>query len=263
MDIGIFVDILSPSNTCCEMKMKAVSYAVPAPAAPSLPIVGSEARFPVRRIYCVGRNYVAHVREMGGDETRDFPLIFQKPTDSVVQDGSTIPYPPKTDNFHFELELMVVMKSGGYNIPKEEALSHVFGYGICLDMTRRTVLDAVDGPRIPWELKKSFDKSAPCGPIHPVSLVGHPSSGRITLDVDGKTRQDSDLQLMIWKVPEIISTLSNFYSLEPGDVIMTGTPDGVGPVLPGNVMTGSIEGLGKLVITVGAPAVAMATPVPA
>jgi fumarylpyruvate hydrolase len=253
IDRRIFVDMFSDIKPLREMKMNTVTYAVPAPEFPSLPIVGSDARFPVRRIYCVGRNYVAHVREMGGDETRDFPLIFQKPTDSIVQDGSTIPYPPKTDNFHFELELMVVMKSGGYNIPKAEALSHVFGYGICLDMTRRTVLDAMDGPRIPWELKKSFDKSAPCGPIHPVAMVGHPSSGRITLDVDGTARQDSDLSLMIWKVPEIISTLSNYYSLEPGDVIMSGTPDGVGPVVPGNVMTGSIEGLGKLVITVGEP----------
>lgn len=232
-----------------------VKFAVAAPVQQSLPIVGSDERFPVRRIYCIGRNYVAHVREMGGDEARDFPLIFQKPTDAIVQDGATIPYPPKTDNFHFELELMVVMKSGGYNIAKEEALSHVYGYGICLDMTRRTVLDTSEGPRSPWELKKSFDHSAPCGPVYPVDAIGHPSSGRITLTVDGKVHQDSDLDRMIWRVPEIIATLSNYYSIEPGDVIMTGTPDGVGPVVPGNVMVGRIENLGELTIRVGEAAV--------
>jgi fumarylpyruvate hydrolase len=229
---------------------------VQAPVLPTLPVIGSSRRFPVRRIYCIGRNYVAHVREMGGDESRDFPLIFQKPTDSIVQDGGVVPYPPKTNNLHFELELMVAMKSGGYNIPVSEALSHVYGYGICLDMTRRTLLDTPEGPRLPWELKKSFDHSAPCGPIYPVSEVGHPSSGRIRLDVDGEVRQDSDLNLLIWRVPEIIATLSNYYSLEPGDIIMTGTPSGVGAVVPGNVMVGSIEGLGTLTVTVGEPAVA-------
>ena len=212
----------------------------------------------MRRIYCVGRNYAAHVREMGGDETRDFPLIFQKPADSVVHDGGTIPYPPKTDNFHYELELMVVMKSGGYEIPEDEALSHVFGYGICLDMTRRSLLDTPDGPRLPWELKKSFDHSSPCGPIYPVEQVRHPSSGSIRLEVDGIAKQDSDLNLMIWRTPEIISTLSRYFSLQPGDVIMTGTPDGVGPVKPGNVLVGSIESLGTLTVTIGDPAVAAA-----
>ncbi|WP_018388153.1 fumarylacetoacetate hydrolase family protein [Ancylobacter sp. FA202] len=231
----------------------AAKLAVPAPVQPTLPIVGSAERFPVRRIYCVGRNYVAHVREMGGDESRDFPLIFQKPTDSVVQDGETMPYPPMTDDFHFELELMAVMKSGGYNIPPEEALSHVFGYGICLDMTRRSLIDTPMGPRLPWELKKSFDHSAPCGPVYPVAQVGHPASGRIRLEVDGVTRQDSDLSLMIWRTPEIIATLSRYFSLEAGDIIMTGTPSGVGPVLPGNVMVGSIETLGTLTIKVGPP----------
>lgn len=231
-------------------------FAVPAPAQSSLPIIGSSARFPVRRIYCVGRNYVAHVREMGGDETRDFPLIFQKPADSVVQDGGTVPYPPMTDDFHFELELMVAMKSGGYNIPQEEALSHVFGYGICLDMTRRRLLNTPDGPRIPWELKKSFDHSSPCGPVYPVEQVGHPSSGGIKLEVDGVARQDSVLSLMIWRTPEIIATLSRYYSLQPGDLIMTGTPHGVGAVLPGNILVGTIDGLGTLTVTIGEAATA-------
>ncbi|MEO3386722.1 fumarylacetoacetate hydrolase family protein [Mesorhizobium sp. CAU 1741] len=229
----------------------AASLAVPAPVQSTLPIVGSDARFPVRRIYCVGRNYVAHVREMGGDETRDFPLIFQKPADSVVQDGGTVAYPPRTDNFHYELELMVAMKSGGYNIAEDDALSHIFGYGICLDMTRRTLLETPDSPRLPWELKKSFDQSAPCGPIYPVERVGHPSAGRIRLEVDGAVRQDSDLGLMIWRTPEIIATLSCYFSLEPGDIIMTGTPDGVGPVVPGNVLVGTIDNLGSLTVTIG------------
>jgi fumarylpyruvate hydrolase len=226
-------------------------FAVPAPTPATLPVIGTSARFPVRRIYCVGRNYVAHVREMGGNETRDFPLIFQKPADAVVQDGGVVPYPPMTDDFHFELELMVAMKSGGYNLSQEEALSHVYGYGICLDMTRRQLLDTPAGSGLPWELKKSFDHSAPCGPIHPVERVGHPASGRIRLEVDGQARQDSDLSLMIWRTPEIIATLSRYFSLEPGDIIMTGTPDGVSAVVPGNVLVGTIDNLGSLTVTIG------------
>lgn len=232
--------------------MAAEAFVVSPPASVSLPVVGTDARFPVRRIYCIGRNYVAHVREMGGDEARDLPLIFQKPTDSVVQDGAVVPYPPKTDDYHYELELMVAMKGGGYNISKEDALSHIYGYGICLDMTRRNVLDAASGPRIPWELKKSFDHSAPCGPIHPVEQVGHVDHGRIKLEVNGGARQDSKLELMIWKTDEIISTLSRYFSLEPGDIIMTGTPDGVGPVVVGDVLVGTIDGLGAITVTIGA-----------
>lgn len=231
--------------------LNAPKMVVPAPAQPTLPVIGSHDRYPVRRIYCVGRNYVAHVREMGGDETRDFPLVFQKPRDAVVQSGETVPYPPGTDDFHYELELMAVMKSGGYDIPESEALSHVFGYGICLDMTRRRVTGQPDAPRLPWEMKKSFDHSAPCGPVYPVSEVGHPSSGSIRLAVNGKINQDSDLSLMIWKTPEIIATLSRYFSLEPGDVIMTGTPDGVGPVVPGDELVGTIHGLGELRVTIG------------
>ncbi|WP_210490888.1 fumarylacetoacetate hydrolase family protein [Microvirga antarctica] len=228
-----------------------LEFVVEAPRTVSLPVAGSDQRFPVRRIYCIGRNYVAHVREMGGDERRDPPIVFQKPTDSVVQSGSIVPYPPMTDNYHFELELLVAMKSGGYDIPVSQALDHIYGYGICLDMTRRSVTEAPDSPRLPWELKKSFDQSAPCSAIYPVEQVGHVASGAIRLDVDGVPHQNSDLSLMIWKTPEIIATLSRYFSLQPGDIIMTGTPDGVGPVLPGNVMVGHIEGLGDLTITVG------------
>ncbi|WP_306222484.1 fumarylacetoacetate hydrolase family protein [Bosea beijingensis] len=231
--------------------MRTAEFAVQAPSPTTLPVFGAFTRFPVRRIYCIGRNYVAHVREMGGNETRDFPLIFQKPADAVVQDAGVVPYPPMTDDFHFELELLVAMKSGGYDIRQESALSHVYGYGICLDMTRRRLLDTPAGPGLPWELKKSFDHSAPCGSIHPVEQVGHPASGRIRLEVDGRVKQDSDLSLMIWRTPEIIATLSKYYALEAGDLIMTGTPHGVGPALPGNVLVGTIEGLGSLTVTIG------------
>ncbi|UOA20965.1 Fumarylpyruvate hydrolase (plasmid) [Sulfitobacter indolifex] len=227
------------------------SYVVPAPEQVSLPVVGSAARFPVRRIYCIGKNYVAHVLEMGGEASRDFPIIFQKPSDSIVQNGGVVPYPPRTDDFHFEIELMVALKSGGYNIPEDEALSHIFGYGVCIDMTRRRLLETETGPNAPWELKKSFDHSAPCSEIYPVSQVGHRDTGRISLTVDGEIRQDSDLELMIWKTPEIIATLSKYYALQPGDIIMAGTPDGVGPVVPGNTMVGAIEGLGELTVQVG------------
>lgn len=238
-------------STISQVLMNTDEFAVRAPLATTLPVIGTSARFPVRRIYCVGRNYVAHVREMGGNETRDFPLIFQKPADAVVQNAGVVPYPPMTDDFHFELELLVAMKSGGYDVSQESALSHVYGYGICLDMTRRRLRDTPAGPSLPWELKKSFDHSAPCGPIHPVERVGHPASGRIKLEVDGHAKQDSDLSLMIWRIPEIIATLSKYYAIEPGDLIMTGTPHGVGAVLPGNVLVGTIEGLGSLTVTIG------------
>lgn len=231
--------------------MSAAAYVVPPPPEASLPVIGTDARFPVRRIYCIGRNYVAHVREMGGDERRDLPLIFQKPADAVVQDGAVLPYPPQTDDYHFELELMVALKGGGRNLRREEALSHVYGYGICLDMTRRRVLEAAQGPGIPWELKKAFDHSAPCGAIHPVERVGHVDQGRIRLEVNGEARQDATLDLMIWRTDEIIATLSRYFSLQPGDIIMTGTPAGVGAVLPGDVLVGRIEGLGSLSVTIG------------
>lgn len=226
------------------------AFVVNAPVQKALPVVGETRSFPVRRIYCIGRNYVAHVREMGGDERRDPPIIFQKPADSIMPDGCEIPYPTMTDDFHYELELVVAMKSGGYNIPEADALDHVYGYGVGLDMTRRSVVDMPDRPNLPWELKKSFDQSCPCGPLTPVSAVGHVDRGAIRLTVDGETRQESDLSLMIWRTPEIIANLSKYFSLEAGDIILTGTPSGVGPVLPGNVLTGSIEKLGTLTVRI-------------
>jgi len=227
------------------------SFVVDIGERPWLPVARSEAAFPVRRIYCIGRNYVAHVEEMGGDPKLDFPIVFQKPTDSIERDGAVLDYPTMTSNYHYELELVVAMKSGGYNIPVETALDHVYGYGIGLDMTRRSVDGQADRPNQPWELGKAFDRSCPVGTIYPVSEVGHPDSGAIRMTVNGEARQDSDLSLMIWRTPEIIANLSRYFALSAGDIILTGTPKGVGAVLPGDVLDGSIEGLGSLTVTIG------------
>lgn len=226
-------------------------FAVAPPERVVLPVAGSDLGFPVRRIYCVGRNYVAHIREMGGDEARDPPVFFQKPTDSIVHDGATIPYPSLSENYHHELELVVALKSGGRNIPASEALGHVYGYGIALDMTRRDLQKRLSDAGLPWEDSKSFDQSCPCGPIHPVASVGHIASGAIRLTVNGKATQDSDVSLLIWKIPEIIANLSEAYELFPGDIILTGTPHGVGPVNPGDVLVGTIDKLGSLTVRIG------------
>lgn len=233
-----------------ELRVKQLRHEMRVPNGLVLPIQNSAALYPVRRIYCIGRNYVAHVREMGGDEKQDFPIIFQKPTDSIVQDGAVLSYPVMTDDYHYELELVVAMKSGGYDIPVARALDHVFGYGIGLDMTRRRVIGQSERPNQPWELGKAFDQSCPVGPIHPVQSVGHVDSGAVRLSVDGKIRQDADLNMMIWKTPEIIANLSRYFSLEAGDIILTGTPSGVGAVLPGNELVGTIDGLGSLTVTI-------------
>jgi len=227
------------------------NFVVSVEERPSLPVNGQPDRYPVRRIYCIGRNYVAHVREMGGDEKLDFPIVFQKPTDSIEQDGAVLDYPTMTSNYHYELELVVAMKSGGYNIPVEKALDHVYGYGIGLDMTRRSVDGQSDRPNQPWELGKAFDRSCPVGKIYPVGQVGHVDTGAIRLSVDGTVRQDADLSMMIWKTPEIIANLSRYFSLEAGDIILTGTPSGVGAVTSGQHIVGTIERLGELSVTIG------------
>jgi fumarylpyruvate hydrolase len=221
-----------------------------APEPVSIPVVDSSERFPVRRVYCVGRNYVAHVREMGGSEDRDPPIFFQKPVDSVVQGGAVVAYPTMTNDYHHEMEMFVALKSGGYNIPSAEALDHVYGYGVGFDMTRRDI----QGSGRPWEIAKSFDQSCPVGPISTVESVGHISSGNIKLTVNGKATQESDLNLMIWTVPEIIANLSNFFELKAGDIILTGTPHGVGPVKTGDVLVGTIDKLAPLTIHVGSNA---------
>lgn len=222
----------------------------PAPI-PTLAVAGSDDRIPVRRIFCIGRNYAAHAREMGKDPDRDPPFFFLKPADAVVEDGATIPYPPQTENFHYEAELVAVIGTGGVNIPADQALDHVWGYGVGNDLTRRDLqLQAREQGR-PWDLGKGFDRSAPIAPIHPVSQVGHPVSGAIRLLVNGELKQDADLSELIWSVPEMISILSRSMTLMPGDVIMTGTPAGVGPLQPGDVCVVSIEGLGELTTTIG------------
>jgi fumarylpyruvate hydrolase len=231
-------------------------FVVAAPEPATLPVAGGTALFPVRRIYCVGRNYVEHIREMGGDETRDPPIFFQKPLDSIVPDGGMVPYPPMTDNLHFELELVLALKSGGFNIPEARALDCIYGYAIGIDMTRRDRQRDMGKSGLPWEIGKSFDHSCPCGPVHPAETVGHIQSGAIRLTVNGETKQDSDISLLIWKVPEIIANLSKFFELHPGDVILTGTPHGVGPVQPGDKLVGSIDKLGTLSVTIGPKAVA-------
>jgi len=211
-------------------------YIFEPPAQPSLPIAGSQQLFPVHRIYCVGRNYVAHAHEMGGDPEREPPFFFSKPADAVVPEGGEIPYPPGTSSLHFELELVVAIGRGGSDIPEERALDHVFGYALGIDLTRRDLQNEAKQMRRPWDMSKGFDHSAPCTAVHPASQIGHPESARISLAVEGKVRQDSDIALMIWKTPEIVSYLSGLLALQPGDLIMTGTPEGVGPVKRGQTM---------------------------
>ena len=227
-------------------------------AAVTLPIAGSTEVFPVRRIYCIGRNYAAHAREMGSDPTREPPFFFQKPTDAVqfVAIGSVAdhPYPSLTKNYHYELELVAALKSGGTNIAIDQALQHVYGYAIGLDMTRRDLQRGMGDQKKPWEIGKSFDKSAPIGPIHPVALLGngqqHITKGRIELKVNGQVKQEADLSYMIWSVAEQISKLSEAFELKAGDIIYSGTPENVGPVVKGDLLVGHIDGLPELSVRI-------------
>ncbi|WP_246725063.1 fumarylacetoacetate hydrolase family protein [Beijerinckia sp. L45] len=223
---------------------------LPVVPQPSLPIAGSADRFPIRRIYCVGRNYVDHIREMKEGDERDPPFFFQKPSDAIVEDGGVVAYPADTEDFQFEIELVVALGAGGRDLTKAQALDAVFGYAVGLDLTRRDQQRDMRAKMLPWERGKAFDASAPCGAIVPVSAIGHPAKGSITLDVDGAPRQSGDIAHMIWNVPEIIANLSASYALAPGDLIMTGTPAGVGPVRPGETMHGRVEGVGTITITV-------------
>ena len=223
---------------------------LPAPALPTVAVAGTSARFPVRRIFCVGRNYAAHAREMGRDPDREPPFFFLKPADAVVDDGATVPYPPETSNLHHEIELVVAIGRGGANIPAERALDHVFGYAVGIDLTRRDLqLQAREQGR-PWDWGKGFDRSAPVAPIRRVEEIGHPGSGRIWLAVDGRMKQESDIAALIWPVPDVIAIASRSMALRPGDLIMTGTPEGVGTIERGQTVTGGIEGLGEIRIAV-------------
>ena len=230
-----------------------MSYVFEPEAQVAVPVVGSDALFPVRRIYCVGRNYAAHAREMGADE-RDPPFFFCKPDNTIVvcPPGRTveIPYPGHTSDYQHEIELVAAIGKGGRDIPVARANEHVFGYAVGLDMTRRDLQSQMKKQGRPWEVGKAFDQSAPIGPIHPAAKIGHPKQGALWVQVDGQDRQRSDIELLIWSVPETIARLSTLFELQPGDLIYTGTPEGVNAVARGQTMRGGIDGLGEILVKV-------------
>jgi fumarylpyruvate hydrolase len=228
--------------------LRNAKYVIDIGPRPSLPVAGSDARFPVGRIYCVGRNYAEHAREMGHDPDREPPFFFMKAANSIVQSGSTIDYPVGTKDVHHEIEMVVAIATGGKNIPVEKALEHVWGYGVGLDMTRRDVQGEAKKMGRPWEMGKSFDESAPASALKPVSAVGHPAKGAIWLKVNGQVKQQGDLAMQIWSVPEQISYLSGLITLQAGDLIFSGTPAGVGPIKAGDQLEGHVDGVGELAV---------------
>lgn len=227
-----------------------MSFVFPPQAVTAVPVVGESAAFPVRRVYCVGRNYAAHAREMGKDPDKEPPFFFMKPADAVVPGGGDIHYPPGTQNYHHEIELVVAIGKGGRRIPVADAPAHIFGYAVGLDMTRRDLQLAARDLGRPWDFGKSFDESAPLGPIHPAATTGQPAKGAVTLEVNGELRQKGDLADLIWSVPETISYLSDYYALAPGDIIFTGTPAGVAAVVPGDRLVGKVEGFDTLEVRI-------------
>ncbi|KJK20964.1 5-carboxymethyl-2-hydroxymuconate isomerase [Burkholderiaceae bacterium 16] len=231
-----------------------MSFVITPPATVAIPVVGSSDQFPVRRVYCVGRNYAAHAREMGFDPDREPPFFFCKPADAVIPvaygETLTLPYPAQTANYHYEAELVVAIGKGGTDIPLEQALEHVWGYAVGLDMTRRDLQMKMREMGRPWEIGKAFDASAPIGPIHPASDAGHFAQGAIWLAVNGADKQRSDVTHLIWSVAETVADLSTYFRLEPGDLIYTGTPEGVGAVKPGDLMVAGVERLGELSVRV-------------
>ena len=220
-------------------------YVIPPPPQAALAVKGSSEKFPVRRIWCVGRNYIEHIREMGQDE-RAPPFFFAKPADAVVPDGGVVPYPPLTKDMHHEVELVVALKSGGLNIKPEKANDCIWGYGVGIDLTRRDLQIASREVKRPWEIGKAFDASAPCGPLVPASQIGHPTKGRITLKLNGVVKQDSNTSDLIFNVAKLVSYMSDAITLLPGDVIITGTPSGIGPMQVGDTVEIDIEGIGVL-----------------
>jgi fumarylpyruvate hydrolase len=230
--------------------MSASQFVIPQPPQPAIAVAGEGGFFPVRRIWCVGRNYLDHVREMGNDE-RAPPFFFAKHADMIEADGAVIPYPPLTGDLHHEVELVVAMKSGTLRIPAGKALEHIYGYAVGIDLTRRDLQNAARKKEQPWEIAKSFDHSAPCGALQPAARIGHPSKGRIWLSVNGRERQSGDLAQMIWNVPEIIAQLSQQVALDAGDIIMTGTPAGVSSLAPGDRIECGCDGVGSLKVTIG------------
>lgn len=222
----------------------------PAPQ-PSVAVAGSQARFPIRRVFCVGRNYAAHAREMGKDPDREPPFFFTKPADAVVAAEGTVAYPPLTENLHHEIELVVAIGKAGANVKPAQALDLVWGYGVGVDLTRRDLQDVAKKMSRPWDWSKSFDASGPCGPLQPVSAIGHPSQGAIWLKVNGETRQQGDLNELIWPVADVIAYISEAMTLQPGDLIFTGTPAGVGALNPGDAVTAGVAGVGEIAFTIG------------
>ena len=227
-----------------------MDYVIPAPPVTSLPVEGDARRFPVRRVFCVGRNYAAHAREMGHDPDREPPFFFTKPADALVPGGGAIPYPPATRDLHHEVELVVALGKGGADIPQGSALEHVFGYAVGIDLTRRDLQGEAKKLGRPWDMGKAFDRSAPISALRPAARIGHPERNPIRLAVNGAMRQESTLAHHIWSVAETISYLSGLVELAPGDLIFMGTPEGVAAVQRGDVLEAAIEGVGELRLTI-------------
>ncbi len=228
-----------------------MKYLFTPPAVPSVPIRGSDEHFPIRRIFCVGRNYEAHARELGNEVDRETPFYFTKSSAHYVSSGATVAYPPGTANYHHEMELVVAIGKAGFQIPEGKALAHVFGYACGLDMTRRDLQKQLRDKQLPWDLAKDFENAAVVSTLAPASDIGHPGKAKIELKVNGDIRQSSNIGLMIHPVPAIIAHLSRFYHLQPGDLIFTGTPEGVGPVIAGDRIEGMIEGVGEIALNIG------------
>ncbi|MGI4718609.1 MAG: fumarylacetoacetate hydrolase family protein [Janthinobacterium lividum] len=226
------------------------SYVIQAPAQPSLAVAGSEQRFPIRRVFCVGRNYGAHAREMGSDPNREPPFFFTKPADAVVPASGAVPYPPATQDLHHEVELVVALGAGGADVDPAQALDLVWGYGVGLDLTRRDLQSVAKDSGRPWDMAKGFDASAPCSPLVPAASLGHPSDARIWLEVNGAVRQEGRLNEMIWPIRDMIAYLSRLVTLAPGDLIYTGTPAGVGALRPGDQVRGGVDGVAQFALSI-------------
>jgi fumarylpyruvate hydrolase len=227
-----------------------MSYIFPPQKLAALPIRGTQDLFPVHRIYCVGRNYAAHAIEMGHDPSKEAPFFFQKNPDNILPDGEDFPYPDMSSDVHHEIEMVVALKAGGDNIPANAALDCVYGYGVALDMTRRDLQAEMKKQGRPWEIGKAFEKSAPCSELVSANEIGHPDEGEVWLKINDEIRQQGNLNQLIWKIPEMIAYLSALFTLQPGDLILTGTPAGVGPVQRGDRLHGHVAGVGDLKLSV-------------
>ena len=244
---------LRKSFSLIKQRIAMTEYVIAPPPAPSLPVAGTTARFPIRRVFCVGRNYAAHAREMGNDPSREPPFFFMKPADAIVPASGSVPYPSATNDLHHEIEMVVALGKGGVNVMAEDALALVWGYAAGLDLTRRDMQAVAKEMSRPWDFAKGFDASGPCSEIHPVRQVGHPHQARIWLKVNGEIRQDGNLNEMIWPVADIVSHISRYVALAPGDLIFSGTPAGVGKLQPGDAVQGAVEGVAEFNFVVGTP----------